>query len=83
MKGGIYPVKILRMFRNGHAVCEQRLMDEHVVLTDGDTIEFDNDFCDHNLNNISWFCKNMLIIQYERQPKCWILNIEFQNFTIL
>lgn len=57
MKGGIYPVKLLRAFRNGHGRYEERMMDEHITLHDGDTIEFDNDFCDHNLNNISWFCK--------------------------
>lgn len=53
MKGGIYPVKILRLFRTGKGRYEQRLMDEHIVLSEGETIEFDNDFCDHNLNNIS------------------------------
>lgn len=57
MKGGIYPVKLLRTFRRGHGRYEQRLMDEHITLLDGKTVEFDNDFCDHNLNNISWFCK--------------------------
>lgn len=57
MKGGIYPVKLLRTFRRGHGRYEQRMMDEHIVLSDGNAIEFENDFCDHNLNNISWFCK--------------------------
>lgn len=57
MKGGIYPVKLLRMFRRGHGRYEQRMMDEHIVISDGKTVEFENDFCDHNLNNISWFCK--------------------------
>lgn len=57
MKHGIYPVKLLRLYRKGHARYEQRMMDEHLILSDGKEIEFDNDFCDHNLNNISWFCK--------------------------
>ena len=57
MKGGIYPVKLLRTFRYGHGRYEQRMMDEHIVLSDGNAIEFKNDFCDHNLNNLSWFCK--------------------------
>lgn len=57
MKGGIYPVRLLRLFRRGHGLYEQRIMDEHIVLKDGATIDFENDFCDHNLNNISWFCK--------------------------
>lgn len=75
MKGGIYPVKILRTFRNGHAVCEQRLMDEHIVLTDGDTMDFDNDFCDHNLNNISWFCKKH--VDYSIREAAEMLDLEY------
>lgn len=56
MKHGIYPVTLLRLFRYGKGKCEQRLMDEHIQITDGKNIVFDNDFCDHNLNNLSWFC---------------------------
>lgn len=56
MKRGIYPVTLLRLFRRGKGACEQRLMDEHIQVTDGTVVQFDNDFCDHNLNNLSWFC---------------------------
>lgn len=56
MRRGTYPVKLLRFFRNGKAICEQRLMDEHIQLLEGNSVEFVNDFCDHNLNNLSWFC---------------------------
>ena len=34
MKRGIYPVKLLRVFRYGKGMCEQRLMDEHIQLTE-------------------------------------------------
>lgn len=56
MRYGIYPVTLLRLFRFGKGECEQRLMDEHIQITEGENILFDNDFCDHNLNNLSWFC---------------------------
>lgn len=56
MRRGIYPVKLLRVFRHGKGMCEQRLMDEHIQLTEGRAVEFEHDFCDHNLNNLSWFC---------------------------
>lgn len=56
MRRGIYPVKLLRAFRYGKGMCEQRLMDEHIQLTEGHALEFEHDFCDHNLNNLSWFC---------------------------
>lgn len=55
MKRGTYPIKMLRLWRNGKAICEQRLMDEHMQLIEGEQVEFDNDFCDHNLNNLTWF----------------------------
>ena len=76
MKGGIYPVKLLRLFRTGHGRYEQRLMDEHVVLSDGETVEFDNDFCDHNLNNISWFCKKH--VDYAVREAAEMIDAEFQ-----
>lgn len=75
MKHGIYPVKILRLFRKGHAHYEQRLMDEHLVLTDGIEYECKNDFCDHNLNNLSWFCKKH--IDYAVREAAELLDFEF------
>lgn len=55
MKRGTYPVKMLRLWRNGASQCEQRLMDEHMELFYGEQVEFEHDFCDHNLNNLTWF----------------------------
>lgn len=55
IKRGTYPIKLLRLFRFKKAVCEQRWMDEHIVLLGGQAIEFENDFVDHNLNNLSWW----------------------------
>ncbi|WP_321290255.1 glycosyltransferase family 2 protein [uncultured Sunxiuqinia sp.] len=55
MKRGTYPVKLLRLFQYKKAVCEQRWMDEHIQLLEGDAIEFEHDFVDHNLNNLSWW----------------------------
>lgn len=57
VKRGTYPVKLLRLFKFGKGVCEQRWMDEHIQLSDGDIVEFDGDFADHNLNNISWWAQ--------------------------
>ena len=44
MKHGIYPVYLLRMFRYGKAICEQRLMDEHMQLQEGKTVNLFNVF---------------------------------------
>lgn len=55
VKHGIYPVKLLRIFRNGIGRCEARWMDEHIVLSEGSCIELKNDFIDENLNTINWW----------------------------
>ncbi len=55
MSHGAYPVKLLRTFRYGYAQCEDRWMDEHIELTEGEIMHFDFDFVDHNLNNLSWW----------------------------
>jgi len=53
--GGYYPVKLLRIWRTGAATMEQRWMDEHVVLSHGETVTFDHDFVDDNLNSLTWW----------------------------
>lgn len=55
MKRGTYPVTLLRLFRYGKAVCEQRWMDEHIQLLEGESMTFDHDFVDHNLNPVAWW----------------------------
>lgn len=55
IKRGTYPVKLLRLFKYKKAICEQRWMDEHIVLLEGEAVEFQNDFVDHNLNNLTWW----------------------------
>jgi len=55
MKNGTYPVKLLRLFRYQRGRCEQRWMDEHIQLLYGNSIEFQHDFVDHNLNNLHWW----------------------------
>lgn len=75
MRHGIYPVKLLRLFQYGKGICEQRLMDEHIQLLEGVTIEFNNDFVDHNLNNLSWFCHKH--IDYAIREAVDLLDIEY------
>ena len=55
MKRGTYPVTLIRLFRYGKARCEQRLLDEHIELLEGRSVEFEGDFADHNLNDIGWW----------------------------
>ena len=41
--GGIYPIKVLRVFKFGKAHIEIRNMDEHMTLDEGKTVEMKND----------------------------------------
>lgn len=74
IKKGTYPVKLLRLFRYQKAICESRWMDEHIQLLEGKSIEFENDFADHNLNNISWWSQKH--IGYAIREAIDILDIE-------
>lgn len=74
IKGGIYPVKLLRIFRYGKAICEQRLMDEHIQLLEGTSIELEHDFCDENIHDISWFCHKH--VDYAVREAVDLLDIE-------
>ncbi len=53
--GGFYPHRLLRIWRTGQAVVEDRWMDEHVVLEGGDIETLEHDMVDHNLNNLTWW----------------------------
>jgi len=53
--GGIYPTILLRIFRNGKAYCEQKVMDEYMVLKEGDTINFKYDLIDKNTKDLTWW----------------------------
>lgn len=75
MKRGTYPVMILRMFRKGKAVCEQRLMDEHIELLQGENITLENDFVDENLNNLSWWAQKH--VGYAVREAAELLDIEY------
>lgn len=74
IRRGMNQVKLLRLFRNGKAKSEVRLMDEHIQLLDGHAIEFDNEFADDNLNNLSWWAQKH--IGYAIREAVDLLDIE-------
>ncbi len=53
--GGRYPERLLRIFRTGKASCEMRVMDEHIILSEGNTIKFKYDIIDNNQKNLEWW----------------------------
>lgn len=71
-------IKLLRLFRYGKAISEIRLMDEHIQLAEGETIEFKGEFADDNLNNLSWWSQKH--IGYAIREAVDMLDIEL-NLT--
>ncbi|WP_343704415.1 glycosyltransferase family 2 protein [Chitinophaga sp.] len=53
--GGFYPHNLLRIWRNTAGSIEQRWMDEHIVISGGETMQLKEHIVDHNLNSIHWW----------------------------
>ncbi|MGG3571836.1 glycosyltransferase family 2 protein [Bacillus gobiensis] len=53
--GGVYPLKVLRIFKRGKGYCENRMMDEHIVLNEGRSIDLNKDFIDNNKKDLEWW----------------------------
>jgi glycosyltransferase involved in cell wall biosynthesis len=52
---GMIQMNMLRLFKYGYGQCEDRWMDEHIILSKGITAEFQHYFVDHNLNSLGWW----------------------------
>ena len=53
--GGRYPELLLRIFRTGKATCEMKIMDEHMILSEGTTVTFNHDLIDNNQKDLEWW----------------------------
>lgn len=72
---GMTKIKLLRLFQNGKAKSEVRFMDEHIQLSEGETIEFSHVFFDENLNDISWWTQKH--VGYAIREAVDLLDIEY------
>ena len=55
IRHGTNGIRLLRIFKYGIGRCEERAMDEHIVLSKGRCIDFDGAFYDDNLNTFEWW----------------------------
>lgn len=69
---------ILRLFRYKKAICENRWMDEHIILKEGDSITFENSFYDNNLNTIGWWVNKHN--NYSIKEAIEMLNMKYHFF---
>lgn len=72
--GGVFPVRVIRLFRYGRGECEKRWMDEHIKV-DGDTLDFHGELIDDNLNNLTWWTAKHNL--YANREAVDLLNLEF------
>lgn len=57
--GGYYPIWLLRLFRKGRGRCEEKEMDEHILVTEGLAAKLENDFIDDNRKGLDfWIAKH-------------------------
>lgn len=68
--GGKYPELHLRIFRTGKAICEQKIMDERLILLEGKSVEFKHDFIDKNTKDLEWWINK----------HNWYSNLEVQDY---
>jgi hypothetical protein len=55
IKHGILPMNILRLFKPRYTTCENRAMDEHIQITEGDIYDLSNPFYDDNKKGLAWW----------------------------
>lgn len=73
-RGGIFPVRVLRLFRSGRGRCENRWMDEH-ILVDGATTDFSGEIVDDNCNSLTWWTQKHNA--YASREVVDLLNLEY------
>ncbi|MEO7177106.1 MAG: glycosyltransferase family 2 protein [Saprospiraceae bacterium] len=76
IRRGYYPMILLRIWRKGHAYVEQKWMDEHIRIKDGQTLTMKFDFVDQNLNGLSWWTSKHN--SYSTREAIEILNRKYQ-----
>lgn len=72
--GGIFPSKILRLFQYKNGKCEDRLMDEH-ILVEGPCKELSAPLIDDSLQTLSWWTEKHN--SYSNKEAFEILNIKY------
>ncbi len=72
--GGVFPIRVLRLFRYGRGECENRWMDEHIKVA-GPTVNFHGEIIDDNLNSITWWTDKHN--SYASREAVDLLNLEY------
>lgn len=84
LHGGWFPAQQIKIIRKGHGRSENKPMDEHLVVTDGQTISVDGDQVDENLNGLTWWTDKHN--RYADREACNTLSVIYgmgdQSYTV-
>jgi len=76
--GGIYPFRKLLVFKRGIGTIEDRYMDEHIVISEGKTVEVKHDSEHHDFKDLAYFIQKHNWYS-SREVLDYIQNTELQN----
>jgi glycosyltransferase involved in cell wall biosynthesis len=76
--GGIYPFRKMLVFKRGIGTIEDRYMDEHIVISEGRTVEVKNDSEHHDFKDLAYFIQKHNWYS-SREVLDYIQNTELQN----
>lgn len=75
LHGGWYPAPQIKIIRTGHGACEDKWMDEHLMVFSGGTIYINGDQTDDNLNDLTWWTQKHN--QYANREAVTLLLMEY------
>ena len=87
--GGVFPIRLLRLFRYGKGECENRWMDEHIKVN-GPTLDLQGEIIDDNLSPLTWWIDKhnkyasreaieLLNLQYHFMPRDSVYRLRSSN----
>lgn len=76
--GGVFPIRILRLFRYGRGECENRWMDEHIKVA-GPTVDLKGELIDDNLKSLTWWTDKHN--KYASREAVDLLNLDYGFMT--
>ncbi len=74
--GGYYPTWLLRVWKMGKGYCEERWMDEHIKVTEGEVLFLNNDIIDDNKKDLHWWIEKHN--SYATREAIDILNLRYK-----
>lgn len=78
--GGMSPMWVIRFWRNGWGSCENRWMDEHIVLAKGKVVRLPGAIIDENLNSLTWWTQKHNL--YANREAVDLLNIRYEHSLV-